>query len=557
VPFALVASGVRGLRITAVNAEAFAAGVQPGLALADARAVLPVLVTQTAQIEQDAAALAALARWAGRYGPQRQVDGVDGIWIDTTGVAHLFGGERGMLQDLLRRLAAFGFSARAAIAPTYGAAFALARYAASTRHPAVSVAESPSELEAALAPLPVAALRLDAGAVLLARRLGLKRIGDLYDISRNSLARRFRSEAAPIAALLARLDAALGRIAEPHAGLVEPPQLAVPASFPEPLISAEGILAAVEQLAGMLALRLDASGLGLRRGRVRLHRADGTTARVEIGTSAPVSDAVHIAALVAPRLESVDAGFGVDMIVMEALAVEPLAAAQASLGEAERRSGVLRLQQAVGSSPPALDAGGTGRGDTALARLVDRLSGRLGGECVLCLALASSHIPEHAEDRIALLTRAGTGAAGTGSGAIGRQGSARAAEAAFAPAHGAGARPPLLLSPPEPITVMAEVPDGPPLRFTWRRVDHRVVAAEGPERIAPQWWLMLGEAPAIEETPAARSLGERVTSCPRPRTRDYYRVEDVSGGRYWVFREGLYGRGDEAAPRWFMHGLFG
>jgi len=97
-------------------------------------------------------------------------------------------------------------------------------------------------------------------------------------------------------------------------------------------------------------------------------------------------------------------------------------------------------------------------------------------------------------------------------------------------------RPSFLLACPEPIRVIAEIPEGAPARFTWRRVERRVARAQGPERIAPEWW---------------REIGRRAS-----RTRDYYRIEDETGAGYWVFREGLYGR-DEEAPAWFLHGLFG
>lgn len=570
-PFALVGSGARGLRLTAVNAAAFAAGVRPQMPLADARAVLPSLLTRPAEPENDMAGLAALTRWAGRYGPQRHVDGSDGLWIDTTGVAHLFGSETEMLRDLVRRLTAFGFTVRAAIAPTHGAAHALARHAASARRPVLCVADGEAALRRALAPLPVAALRLDPDAIRLARRLGLKRIGDLYPIPRDSLARRFRDTAAPLAALLARLDAALGLAPEPRAGLAEPLCLVERASFAEPLVSPEGIAAAVADAAAGLCARLDAAGLGLRRARLDLQRADGTRARVEIGTAAATADPAHLAALLAPKLETVDAGFGIDTLVLQALRSEPLAPTQTGLAAADRRPTTLRGGASQGASsdlsPVLLDAGG-GVSDLARARLVDRLAGRLGARRVVALGLAPSHIPEQADCRIPLVADSGpdsgpadSGPAAAAAAAYAAGASARAPAAAglgFARAHAAAARPPLLLAVPEPIAVMAEVPDGPPLRFTWRRVDHRVAAAEGPERIAPEWWRSIGVRVDADQSPQAMSLGVLLPRATHPRTRDYYRVEDTGGGRFWLYREGLYGRAEEeGAPRWFMHGLFG
>lgn len=534
VPFALVTQAAGVTRITAVNARARSGGVHPGLALADARAVLPALVTRPAEAARDAAALLALARWAGRYGPQRHVDGADGLWIDTTGVAHLFAGEARLAGDIYRRLSELGLTARVAMASTPGAAHALARFATRASRP-VSIVPNEA-LAATLASLPLAALRLDDETVQLARRLGLRRIGDLYGLPRTSVARRFRSEA-KAAALLARLDAALGSVPEPRAGLAPPPELSVAKSFPEPLVATRGLATAVAELTHEIAAVLDAQGLGLRRGRLWLGRTDGSAAEVRVGTAAAVNEAAHLLALLAGKLEMIDAGFGIDTLRFEAFAVEPLAA----------------RQQLLPSSPGALAGGhgGPGERDTAAARLCDRLASRLGSASVVSLALASSHIPEHAERRRPVLgmARAPVGAD----------------DCAFCASHLPAHRPPLLLAHPEEITVMAAVPDGPPMRFAWRRVEHRVVRAAGPERIEAEWWrwlaarrpLTASESEPPADDPAMAALGERIALSLAPRLRDYYRVEDQSGGCYWLFRDGLYGRGDEGEPpRWFLHGLF-
>lgn len=547
-PLALVASGARGLTVTAVDAAAYAAGVRPGQGFADARAVLPSLASRPAEPGRDRAALLALARWLGRYGPARHADGEDGLWVDTTGVAHLYGGERALLADLERRLAAMGLTARVALAGSLGAAHALARYATTARRPWLLVGEQPADTAQALADLPVAALRLDAEAVLLARRLGLERIGQLYGLPRASLARRFRSQAVA-SALLERLDAALGRRPEPRASLAEPPELRLAQSFPEPLISSEGLSAAVAGLAEQLCRRLGERARGLRRVRLDLYRADGTTAGIVAGTAAPVREAAHLTALLAGKLESLDAGFGIDVVTLEALASEALQVSQVALAPAASDA----------SGAPACGLADEHDEDraAAVARLVDRLSARLGADEVQHLAVAPSHWPERASLRRPWLS------VGVGAGARADDLALRARAPAFAAAHHAGARPALLLERPEPIAVMAEVPDGPPLRFTWRRIEHRVARAEGPERIEPEWWRALPDARDRPrgrdgEQDAADALGARVPPPAPHRPRDYYRVEDGSGGRYWLFRDGLFGRaGDEAAPRWFLHGLFG
>lgn len=548
-PLALVASAARGIVVTAVNEAAFAAGVRPGQALADARAVLPVLASRAAEPGRDRAALLALAGWLGRYGPARHIDDEDGLWVDTTGVAHLYGGEPAMLADLHRRLSGMGFTPRIALAGTCGAAHALARAATGRRQPWLLVGEGTDEISRALAGLPVEALRLDGDAVQLARRLGLKRIGQLYGLPRASLARRFRSEAVA-AALVERLDAALGHRPEPRASLAEPPELSVAQRFAEPLISSEGLVAAITALAGRLCQRLGGFARGLRRVRLTLYRADGTVAEIVAGTAAPVREAAHVMGLLGGRLESIDAGFGIDVVTLEALASEPLHPSQVTLaasavpaGEEGGGAGSLALRLVEGHDA---DVG------AATARLIDRLAVRLGAGEVQCLASRPSHRPERASARRPWL------AVGV---ALSARESAGGAAEAFAAHHHVAARPPLLLDRPEPITVMAEVPDGPPLRFTWRRVEHRVTRAEGPERIEPEWWRALPgqRAPATAgEDEAAAALGARVPPPAPNRPRDYYRIEDHAGGRYWVFRDGLYGRaGEEGAPVWFLHGLFG
>lgn len=594
--FALVAPERGALRIHAANGQAFAGGVRRGQALADARAVLPSLATRPAEPERDHAALVALARWAGRYGPQRHIDGVDGLWIDVTGVAHLYGGEERFAGDLYHHLARLGFTSRVALAGTIGAAHAFARFATSAAQPVRCVASTGQGLAGALAPLPVAALRLEHDAVVLACRLGLKHIGQLYGLPRESLARRFRSDAIA-EALLARLDAALGRRAEPRAGLAGPPQRTVMRNFAEPLISADGIAQAAGELAHEIAAVMEAQAVGVRRCRLRLSRLDGSAVEIGIGTAAPVKAAAHLMDLLAARLDNVDAGFGVDAMHLEVLAVEPLGGHQAMLRTAHGQHDLHGQQGQAAQTSLAGAFSDPAEKQAALARLADRLANRLGSDRVTTLASAPRHIPEHAGVLCPLLASkhpSGSalfaGRAETGLAGAGRRGVERGNDAAFAASHAMAARPALLLDRPEPITVMAEVPDGPPLRFTWRRVEHRVVAAEGPERIAPAWWRALPrpsrERPSREDTthakplrgkplhgspshaggkpgsavagedPAAVSLGTPALRRNNPRTRDYYRIEDHEGGRYWVFRDGLYGDEEDEMPGWFLHGVF-
>ena len=501
-PVALVESGAHGLAIIAVNAAGAREGVRVGTALADARAALPSLISRAAEPGKDRIALLRMARWTGRYGPNRHVDGSDGLWIDITGVAHLFGGEEALLDDVTRRFASFGLTVRAGLADTLGAAHALARFGVEGRE---RWALAPDALTRdALAPLPVEALRLDAPRVLLLKRLGLRRIGQLYDIPRDSLARRFRSKDAA-GAVLIRLDCALGTVAEPRRPMSTPAVLSVSRTFSEPLISAEPLEAITGDLCLELATALAAKDLGAKAIRLALYRADGTVAEVETAMSTPCREGPHMMALLREKLANVDAGFGIDLLRLDAVRVERHGAHQNGFAQDGAREGI--------------------------GPLVDRLSNRFGAAAVTVIQPRSRHIPERAEIRVPALN---------------------APRPSYAPPwpyreepYRMGLRrPPFLLTRPEPISVMAGVPDGPPARFTWRRVERRVIRAEGPERIAPEWWRTL------------HFTGDQ----KRPRSRDYYAIEDEQGAAYWVFRHGLYGAGedddDEDLPRWFLQGMF-
>jgi protein ImuB len=484
-PLALVGNEERGLVLTAVNAASVSQGLFPGFGLADARAVCPHLLTLPAAPKKDHAALLDLARWAAcRYSPTLNADGDDGLWLEVTGVPHLFGGEQALLADLGRRLTRLGFTARLALAETCGGAHALARYARS------SLIVPEGEIGLALAPLPVEALRLEPEITSLLRRLGLKRIGQLYDLPRASLERRFHAKDTA-EAVLYRLDQALGRRGEPRGPLLPSADFAARLPFPEPLITHDGVLAGLDHLAAELCRKLARAGRGCRRLALWVARADGSSTVIETGLSAPSREPRHLLRLVEDKIEALDLGFGVDLMALTALVTEPLHPAQASLTEAN--------------------------GKPAPETLIDRLVNRLGGRAVRRLVPRASHIPELAQ----------------------RLRSAFAGPSLWPePALAKPKRPPVLFTRPEPVIVLAEIPEGPPARFTWRRVSRRVVKAEGPERIAPEWWRK--PSPGKEQA----------------RPRDYYRIEDEDGHRYWMFRDGLYQDSALGAPSWYLHGVF-
>ena len=458
-----------------------AEGLEPGMRLADARALLPGLVTRPADPEADRRALGQLALWCIRFTPWSATDGDSGILLDITGCAHLHGGEEATVDGIASRFAAFGIEARLGLADTPGAAWALARFGDGESRIA-----APGGARAVLAPLPVEGLRITPGTSAALRRLGLATIGALAAVPRAALSRRFTSAEIGESALL-RLDQAFGDRDEPISPLTPPPAFLQVLKFSEPLLEPGGLEMAADKLAGGLADRLKAAGRGARALSLWFFRVDGTTARCDIATSQAACDGGHFLRLFAERLGAVDPGFGVEAAALHATWVEPLENRQPDLLERSRAGGDLGL-------------------------LVDRLATRLGADAVFRLEPVDSHIPERAQRAAAPVSPP----------------SRRDGPPVLAP------RPFRLLAPPEEVRAGAETPDGPPLFFTWRRTYHRIARAAGPERISPEWWA--GDGGDI---------------------RDYYRVEDVEGRRYWIYRAGLYGSDGNRPPRWFLHGLYG
>ena len=444
--------------------------------------------------QSDAKALMALAAWMVRFSPLVALDGDDGLILETTGCDHLFGGEAAMAAELSLHLNRAGYGHRLAFAGTRGAAYALTHAPADEGMHAILPS---GEEQAGLADLPVSALRLTDSTVILLRRFGLTRIGQLYPIDRKALARRFNSRDAAEAVGL-RLDQALGLRAEPFRSFRPPPDHVVRLPCPEPLTQGKGIQAGLERLCGMLCAALTAGGVGAQSFVLRAFRSDGEVSSLRVNAALPVRAPEHIVRLFGEKTDRVDPGFGIDLLLLEAFRAGPMDA---------------------GSRPLSGDLAPMDTDMSALALLADRINARLGEGSVTVTVPVARYSPDLAEETAAF---AGAIPAGTPS-----------------PAGDDGLRPIRMLQWPERVDVIAEVPDGPPLRFVWRRIARRVVRADGPERIAPEWWTYL---PSISGRP--------------PRTRDYYRVEDAEGRRYWVFREGLYGDGRGGAPEWFVQGLF-
>jgi protein ImuB len=480
-PLIVLARVKSALRIAHADRRAKALGLHPGLTLADARARVPELDIADEDLAADKALLDHLADWCDRYTPLIGMDDDDAIMLDITGCAHLFGSEAALRADLLTRLMRMGFSVRSAVAGTPDAARAITRYGQGGIIP-------PGEEAKAVAPLPVAALGVDPDKVTALARAGLRRISDLAARPRAPLAARFGQD------LLDRLSRTLGEIDHPLSPRRPLPELAAERRFAEPIGRTEDVAAALAELAQNLAECLEARGTGGRKFEASFFRTDGAVRRIAVLAGRPLRDPKVMAKLFAEKLDAladpVDPGFGFDMMRLCILAQEDSLPAQTSLDGKENET-------------------------EEIAELVDRLGARFGAGQIRRFVPQDSHLPERAARSLpAISPLAGSG-------------TWQAREENAPPM-----RPLRLFDPPELVDeTLSEVPDGPPIRFRWRRVVREVARAEGPERIAPEWWRQ------PEDT----------------LTRDYFRVEDREGHRYWLFREGMYG---PDAPRWFMHGLF-
>ncbi|RWO24444.1 DUF6504 family protein [Mesorhizobium sp.] len=479
-------------RIAALDERAEALHLKRGMGIADARAMHPSIDVVEADPEADRRLLESLADWCDRYTPLVAIDAADGLFLDVTGCTHLFGGERAMLDDILSRFFHQGFDVRAGLAATPGAAWAAARFSGDRIVPG-------GEEEALLAPLPLTALRIEPDIRASLESVGLRTAGAVMAAPRAPLARRFGRS------LLLRLDQALGRLDEAVSPRLPVAPLSVERHLAEPIMLTDEIERLVKMLATTLKADLERRGEGARRLALLLFRVDGAVSRIAVGTSRPLREPLLIQKLFHERLaaleQDIDAGYGFDLVRLSVLS-----------------AAAFDMQQA--------DLTGETRDDGAdIALFADRIRARLGDSAVLKPVAVESHLPERV---VAMLPYA------------------EAPQRVSAPKQPdkiqdtsrpvlRPERPIRLFRSPEPIEVPAtEMPEGPPLNFRWRRALYRVARAEGPERIAAEWW--------------REAAGQEAT-------RDYFRIEDSDGRRYWLYRQGLYGA-SQAAPRWFMHGVF-
>lgn len=496
-----------GLRLGALDPEAMRLGLRAGQNLADARALVPELDVRELDRPLLEAAFADFADWHSNASPlvavMSEMAPYGDLVLDITGVAHLFGGEAAMLRHLLSRLRGLGYSVAGAIASTIGAAWAVSHFARSQ-------VVAPGAEAAALAALPVAALRLEPAQLAGLTQMGLITIGSLRQRPRKPLQARFGAK------LLLRLDQAHGEVEErmtPRLPLVEH---FAERRFADPIALMDDVLMTTHDLAVQLGCRLEAEGLGAQAFHLFLYRVDHKVMSLSLNAARLTRDPRHITDLFrhrAQRLEGeYDAGFGIDIVRL-----------------AVSSTGVLDAEQ---TSALAVE---TGAAD--LDQLTDRLGSRLGPLAVLRTELVASHIPERAARLVPALVAASTPA----------------------PPQPTLLRPLRLLPEPETIAINAEVPDGLPASMIWRQDRYRLVKAAGPERLGAEWWrsgqrLVLAPPARPEEGKAPPYVPDLVPFDPEDGTRDYYVVEDAEGARFWVYRQGLYG--GARLPRWYLHGLF-
>ncbi len=483
------------IEVAAASPAAVALGVGVGMALSQARALVPHLVVRDADPQGDASDLHRLALLlAARWTPVVMLSDADGLFLDLSGVAHLYGGERRMAERLVRLLSRRGVMARIAVADTTGAAWALARYAGQT----VTVC-LPGGHAQALASLPAKGLRLPDATLALFKRLGIATIGDVAALPRAPLARRFGMETAR------RLDQALGHAAEPLDPVIPPPSIHVAQDFAEPIATAEAIEYWLGTLVPLLAEALAQAGQGARVLLLVAERVDGRPQCIRVGFARPNRDPAHIVRLLRRRIETIDPGYGIDTLRLHVRHAGPLAPQP--------------CDERLEDSPPDLGP------------LIDMLINR--SLSVWRDTPVESDVPERSVAQCAPLDPPGQRAASQQDDDV-RRLDVRPPDH---PWHPSRPRPARLLRLPERLDhVIAELPDHPPRRFTWRGRVHIVVRADGPERIVGEWWKRVGERDAV---------------------RDYFQVEVEDGRRFWLFRRGDGERSKTGDLSWYLHGRFG
>lgn len=472
IPFVLAMPQHGRLVITAANAAAEFESVYTGMVVADARAIIPALQVFDDDENLPATLLKGFAEWFIRYSPVVAIDLPDGLIIDASGCTHLWGGEKKYLADIHQRLGHFGYGVRTALADTIGAAWALARFA--NGNPIIE----PGMHKNALLSLPPAALRISAENIDRLEKLGLRQIGSFINMPGTALRRRFGNE------LLQRLYQALGDEEEfiQPVSRPEPYQERLPCL--EPIVSATGIEIALQKLLDVLCMRLKQEGKGIRTAVFKGYRVDGKMVSISIGTNRPSLNTAHLFRLFQLKIENMEPAQGIELFILDAPCTED----------------VICVQEQLWQNKAGLE-------DNTLAELLDRIAGKFGNQYIHRYLPAEHYWPERSYKATTALN-----------------------EKPATAWRSDRPRPMQVLALPEEIQASSLIPDYPPMHFRYKNMLHKIVKADGPERIEQEWWLQEG------------------------RHRDYYIVEDEQGQRYWIFRSGHY---DAAKTyKWFIHGFF-
>jgi protein ImuB len=434
IPFVLAAPDHGRMIVKAFNAVAKTHGIEQGMAVADARAILPSLEVKDDKPELSANLLKGIGEWCIRFTPLVSLDAPDGLLLDVSGCAHLWGGERQYLNEIQKRLKDFGYNVRVAMADTIGTAWAVARFERETL-----LIETGKQF-AALLPLPARALRIQTEVRERLEKLGLRQVGNFMNMARPSLRRRFGEN------LLQRLDQALGSREEELKALQ--PLVAFQERLPcmEPIVTARGIEIALKRLLEPLCDRMQKEEKGLRVAVFKGYRVDGKTEQICIGTNRPSSNMEHLFKLFELKIESIEPALGIELFTLEAPKVEDMDILQEKLWK---------------------DKGGLA--DVELAELLDRIEGKMGAGHIQRYLPSDHYWPEASFKIASNITE-----------------TKQSAWKVDRP------RPLQILSRPEPIEVTAPIPDYPPMLFRYKGELHKIAKADGPERIEQEWWLQEG-----------------------------------------------------------------